>query len=112
MKIEEGRRYKTRGGQTAVVVLKKSPSPKGYPFKGYFVDDDTQHIFTNWDENGSWISGSENEADLVSEIRDPWTGWMIQSNGQDACQAPSEEVAKKWAAKTGGRAFMVREVVE
>lgn len=45
-------------------------------------------------------------------IETPYSCWMVKAKGLDAVPVPNEEVAKAWAEKSGGRAFLVMEVVK
>lgn len=117
MMIEAGKTYKTRDGRKAVLngfIAEGSD----HPFTGMVEDGYGVRRHGVWRLSGRLHENSESSYDLVSEWSDDsddkYSGilelWMIQAGELPPIPVPNEEVAKAWAKKTGGRAFLMREV--
>jgi len=113
MKIELGKKYNTRDGR--VVEIDGYNPDVLYCFTGL-----VEGTLYSWRENGEYISSAPTSYyDLVSEVFDVkakiselYSIWMCLAPNSSPMPVPSEEIARAWASKNGGRAFRVVEVLE
>jgi hypothetical protein len=113
MKIELGKKYKTRNGRVVEI--------DGYnPGALYCFTGMIERSIFSWRENGQYLTMVEkSDDDLVSEafdvkaiVSELYSGWMCSTPGSYPMPCPTEEIARAWALKSGGRAFRVVEVLE
>lgn len=108
MKIEEGKRYKTRSGATTSPVVKlQRPIVVGYPF-GASISILSTYVTASWDENGSYITGKQNSWDLVSEYEAPSVENCIEKAIADA----KEEVRQNLVASMYGQPIQSQSYVQ
>ena len=74
MKIEAGKKYRTRDGQTAHILTVDAPGEK--PVIGYVIDSEG---YTNpwiWSAGGGFLGVGKSGLDLIAELREKEVGWI------------------------------------
>ncbi len=110
MIIEKGKFYKTRAG--AFVEINGAPNMSGACEGKIFRSGIVSMAFMSWMANGRVYSDRSSPNDLVEERQEPYCGWMCKIGNQAPMPAPDEEIARRWAETSNGRAFRVTEILE
>jgi hypothetical protein len=74
MKIEAGKKYRTREGMVAVVTCINAPGE--WPIVGYIMDRGEAYCAAIWREDGRREPSTEMPHDLISEHREKKVGWV------------------------------------
>lgn len=110
MKLEAGKLYRTRNG--ALVELEGAPNASG-AMRGVICRSGLVKFSSlSWMANGRRFLNEESPNDLVEEDVPLYRGWMCQVGDEIPMPAPTEEIARKWAKISNGRAFRVLEIIE
>ena len=75
LKIEAGKKYRTRGGDEVEIL--RMDVRASQPVVGIMTYDDGSQIVRQWHTDGSyWVERSKSENDLISEIKPKRVVWL------------------------------------